>query len=125
METEYLPVKFIDEEIIVQFDQPLELIKRPRVPDRFQWQETTFGVLEVISEGFDFSRKGRMGRNMRPENLRKAERTGSWGVGRYNFRVRVTGDRIFDLYYDRASKNVSDRSGHWFLWRELSEPKDL
>ena len=117
----YKPTRFIDEEISVHFNKPLEVLKRPRVPDRFEWRGRVFEIVELIAEGVDFGRKGRMGRNMRPENLRKAIRKGSWGVGRFSFRVRVAGERIFDLYYDRAPKNSTDRLGHWYLWRELSE----
>jgi hypothetical protein len=118
---QFVPASFIDEEITVQYDQPLEVLKRPRVPDRFEWRGEVFEVVELLTEGHDFSRKGRMGRNMRPENLRKANRKGSWGVGRFSFRVKVNGERVFDLYYDRAPKDSSDRLGHWFLWRELAE----
>ena len=28
--------------------------------------------------------------------------------------------QLFDLYYDRAMKNVDDRKGSWFTYRELS-----
>jgi hypothetical protein len=119
----YKPIQFIDEEISVHFHQPLEVLKRPRVPDRFEWRGNVFEVVQLIAEGVDFRRKGRAGRNMRPENLRKAIRKGSWGVGRYCFRVKVAGERIFDLYYDRAPKDSADRLGHWYLWRELSVAK--
>jgi hypothetical protein len=78
-------------------------------------------VTETISQWFDYDRKGRMAKNMKDENLRHAERRGSWGVGRYYFRVRTDSDRVFDLYYDRAPKDASDREGHWFLWREMED----
>jgi len=45
----------------------------------------------------------------------------SWGVGRFYFRVRTDHGRVFDLYYDRSPKNVNDRLGGWFLWRELKQ----
>jgi hypothetical protein len=28
--------------------------------------------------------------------------------------------RIFDIYYDRAMKNVDERKGQWFIYRELA-----
>jgi Family of unknown function (DUF6504) len=28
-------------------------------------------------------------------------------------------EQIFDIYYDRAMKNVDDRKGQWFVYREL------
>ncbi|NIN66282.1 MAG: hypothetical protein GTO63_16635 [Anaerolineae bacterium] len=56
---------------------------------------------------------------MQPEHLRSVRRFGSWGVGRFYFRVRVEDGRVFDLYYDRAPKDAADRQGHWYLWREL------
>ena len=42
---------------------------------------------------------------------------GSWG--RWCFRVQTASGRAFDLHYDRAPKDSSDRKGHWYLWREL------
>ena len=62
-----------------------------------------------------------MAHNMRPANLAKALKRGSWGVGRYYFRVVTKTERIFELYYDRAPKDVNDRLGTWFLDRELEE----
>jgi hypothetical protein len=29
-------------------------------------------------------------------------------------------ERIFDLYYDRAPKDINHRKGGWCLYRELS-----
>ena len=73
----------------------------------------------LVTEWRDYQRRGRMGSNMRPENIAKATRKGSWGVGRYYFRVRVENGRIFDIYYDRAPKGLSQRQGSWYLLREL------
>jgi hypothetical protein len=56
---------------------------------------------------------------MQPHNLRLAKKRGSWGVGRFYFRVQVQEGRVFDLYYDRAPDDASDRLGHWFLLREM------
>lgn len=119
MQAEFEPVRFIGDAITVEFDQPPVLAKKPGVPDRFDWQGKTFEITGLLGEWFDRDRRGRMSMNMRPENLRKAERLGSWGVGRYYFRVEVSAGQIFDIYYDRAPEHAADRQGHWFVWREL------
>lgn len=121
MQARYLPESFIDESVEVGFDQEPLLEKKPGAPDRFHWRGETFESVETIQEWFDYGRRGRMSRNMSPAHLRKAERGGSWGVGRFYYRIRVEGGRIFDLYYDRAPKDASDRSGDWVLWREMRE----
>ena len=113
------PLRFIGQEIQVEFDRDPALEKRPPAPDRFNWEGQTYRVDSVLSEWQDFKRRGRMARNMRPQNAAKALRRGSWGVGRFYFRVLTTNERIFDLYYDRAPKNVEDRKGSWFLDREM------
>lgn len=113
------PLQFIGQEIRVDFDREPALEKRPPAPDRFIWEGQTHLVESVLSEWQDFSRRGRMARNMQPHNAAKAIRRGSWGVGRYYFRVSTTSSRIFDLYYDRAPKNVEDRKGSWYLDREM------
>jgi hypothetical protein len=118
------PCAFIDEEIQVQFDHPPLLSKKPDAPARFIWREEAYHVAEVLSTWFDYARRGRLARNMRQPHLRVAERRGSWGVGRFFFRVRCIGGRIFDLYFDRAPNQAADRAGHWFLWRELAEAHD-
>ena len=64
-----------------------------------------------------------MARNMRPAHAAVAAERGSLGVGRFYFRVDT--GQVFDLYYDRAIKDVDDRLGHWFLYRELSENSNL
>ena len=76
---------------------------------------------EVIAEWSDYRRRGRMARNMSPQHAAAAQGKGSWGVGRFYFRVRVADGRVFDLYYDRAPVGAGDRAGHWFVWRELSD----
>jgi hypothetical protein len=50
-----------------------------------------------------------------------AESRGSWGVGRFYFRVKLEDGRVFDLYYDRAPQGVDRRKGTWFLFRELMD----
>ena len=113
------PVRFIAEKIEVEFDVPPLLQKAPPCPDAFTWQGETFRILELLSERRDFGRRGRMGRNMRPSHAEAASTRGSRGVGKFYFRVRVEGGRVFDLYYDREVKSVDDKKGSWFLYREM------
>jgi hypothetical protein len=119
---EVRPLRFIGEGIQVQFDQAPALVKKPGCPDRFVWRERTYRIVERLSEWQDYSRRGRMASNMRPERAAMAARRGSWGVGRAYFRVRTDNGRIFDLYYDRAPKSAGDRAGAWFLYREMATP---
>jgi hypothetical protein len=116
---DWSPLRFIGEEITVEFDQVRFPLKKPSAPDRFIWSECEYKVTQVLSAWREYERKGRMARNMQPHNLRIAKKQGSWGVGRFYFRVQVQGGRVFDLYYDRAPEDASDRLGHWFLWREM------
>ena len=118
MET-YSSSHFIGQQIEVRFDKSPTRQKTPPCPDGFVWEDHTFQVIEKQSEWFDFSRHGRMARNMRPTHLSAAEDRGSLGVGRFYFRVRVDTGRIFEIYYDREVRDVDDRLGHWFLYREL------
>ncbi len=119
--------RFIGESITVEFDQPPLFSKQPPCPVRFIWAEELFEIVENLCEWRDYGRRGRMANNMRPENLKKAAKRGSWGVGRYYFRVQVanllppqqSGGRIFEIYYDRAPKGRSQRLGSWFLNREI------
>lgn len=113
------PVRFIGEQIEVSFDKPLILEKSPPCPDAFTWKGETFRIVELVSERRNYERRGRMGRNMRPTHAAVASTRGSRGVGKFHFRVRVEGDRIFDLYYDREVKNVDDKKGKWVLFREM------
>lgn len=118
------PLHFIGQEVPVEFDKKPTLEKKPPAPDRFLWEEETYQVESVLSEWQDFGRRGKMAHNMRPHNAAKALRRGSWGVGRFYFRVLTSVGRIFDLYYDRAPKNVEDRKGSWFLDREMGLEPD-
>jgi hypothetical protein len=112
---------FIGEEIEIHFNIPPVRQKTPPCPDGFTWQERTYRVIGKISEWHDFIRRGRMARNMRPEHAAIAVVRGSLGVGRFYFRVKVDTGQVFDLYYDRKIKDVDDRLGHWFLYREVKE----
>jgi len=116
---DFFPIRFIAEEIGVTFDREPTYTKKPHPPSEFIWQGEKFKIIDVISRWFSYERKGRMAINMKPEHLQTAKKRGSWGVGRFYFRVKTESNRIFDLYYDRAPEEAGDRKGHWFLWREL------
>jgi hypothetical protein len=127
----YQPIHFLDQPIEPLFDRPPAREKSPDCPNGFIWDGKTYRVMEMLSSWSDFTRRGKMARNMRPAHAAVAAGRGSLNVGRFYFRVRVvlsgssaTGhprDQIFDIYYDRAMKNVDDRKGQWFLYRELRE----
>ena len=121
---EFRPLRFIDETIAVHFGVPPAFEKRPDCPVAFTWRGDVYGVAEVLSERRDYGRRGRMAANMRPEHLELAAERGSWGVGRFYFRVRTDAGPIFDLYYDRAPKGTANRKGGWFLFRELAAVED-
>jgi hypothetical protein len=116
-------MRFISEPIEVAFDDQPALAKKPVCPDRFTWRGETFHVVHKLKEWHDYRRRGRMAHNMRPAHLEAARARGSWGVGRDYYRVRTAGGRTFDLYYDRAPKDAGDRSGGWYLYRELDGPR--
>lgn len=119
MGLDWIPVKFIGEEIEAFFDRPPMLSKKPGPPEAFFWRGEKFAILEVMVTWFDYRRRGDMAKNMTPAHIKTASRRGSRGVGRFYFRVLSEDDRVFDIYYDRAPKDAGDRAGHWFLWREL------
>ena len=134
-------IHFFDDPIEVIFDTPPAREKTPDCPNGFTWGEKTYRVVEMLSSWSDFTRRGKMARNMRPAHAAVAASRGSLNVGRFYFRVRAalsgssiasplgtagqtkgeTKNQIFDIYYDRAMKNVDDRKGQWFLYRELGE----
>ena len=116
---DFKPLRFVGEPIEVQFDEPPLHEKKPDCPDSFVWRGKTHRVVQTLSEWHDYTRRGRMASNMRPTHAAVAARRGSWGVGRYYFRVHTDSDRVFDVYYDRAPKDADDRLGSWFLFREM------
>lgn len=118
---DWLAIRFIGEEIQVEFIQARLPLKKPEAPDRFFWNAKEWRVLRVLSVWREYERRGRMARNMSSAHLRSALKRGSWGVGRFYFRVCVEDGRVFDLYYDRAPGDASDRLGHWYLFRELRQ----
>ena len=113
------PLRFICQPVEVEFDQTPVLEKKPSCPSGFVWNGEKHQIEEVLAEWQDYQRRGRMGRNMRPSHSRVAEGHGSWGVGQFYYRVRTHQKRFFDLYYDRAPKDVDRRKGNWFLYQEL------
>lgn len=117
-----IPASFIDEQILVEFDEPPVLEKKPPCPQHFTWRGEVYEIIEVLEEWADFSRRGRMARNMVPAHLKSAARAGSWGVGRFFFRVKAGSGELFEIYYDRAPQDVDSRKGKWFLKGERKEP---
>ena len=111
--------RFIGEPITVEFDEPPTFSKKPHCPDRFIWGEETLLIISTLAEWRDYERRGRMAQNMRPEHAARAIKKGSWGVGRYFFRVQVANGRIFDIYYDRSPKGTDHRTGNWTIYQEL------
>jgi Family of unknown function (DUF6504) len=119
--TDLTPIHFFDEHIEVVFNVPPMLEKSPTCPNGFIWNEKTYHILESLSEWSDFTRRGKMSKNMRPAHAEVASTRGSLNVGRFYFRVKVDSGQIFDIYYDRAIKSVDDRKGEWVLYRELEQ----
>ena len=118
---ELISIHFLDQPIQVVFRTLPARQKRPHCPDGFTWHGNTYQILEALSEWVDFTRRGRAARNMQPAHAAVAAGRGSLNVGRFFFRVRVDSGQIFDLYYDRAVKNVDERKGQWFIYRELAQ----
>ena len=116
---DFIPLHFLDQPIDVIFDTPPALEKAPDCPNGFIWDGKTYRVIEMLSAWTDFKRRGRMARNMQPAHAAVASNRGSLNVGMYYFRVRVDSNQIFDIYYDRAMKNVDERKGQWFVYREM------
>ena len=114
------PLHFLDQPIEVIFDTPPKLEKSPDIPpNSFIWEGKTYRMLEMLSSWNDFKRRGRMAQNMRPAHAAVASTRGSLNVGRFYFRVKVDTGQVFDIYYDRAMKNVNERKGQWFVYREM------
>jgi len=115
----YQPLHFLDQPIEVVFDTPPALEKSPDPPNGFIWGDKTYRVIEMLSSWSDFARRGRNAKNMRPAHAAVAFTRGSLNVGRFYFRVKVDTGQVFDIYYDRAMKNVDERKGQWFVYREM------
>ena len=120
MDMEFTPLHFLDQPIEVIFDTPPMLEKNPDIPPNgFTWADNTYRITEMLSSWNDFKRRGRMAQNMRPAHASAASTRGSLNVGRFYFRVKVDTGQVFDIYYDRAMKNVDERKGQWFIYREM------
>lgn len=118
---ELTPLHFFDHPIEPIFETSPLQEKAPDCPNGFTWDSITYCIVEMLSSWTDFTRRGRYARNMRPAHAAVASTRGSLNVGRYYFRVKVDTGQVFDIYYDRAMKNVDDRKGQWFVYRELGE----
>ncbi len=114
-----VPLHFHDEPVEVIFDRPPARQKTPDAPNGFIWRQRTYRVVETLSTWTDFNRRGRSARNMRPAHAEIASSRGSLNVGRFFFRLKVDSGQVFDLYYDRAMKDLDHRKGQWFLYREM------
>jgi hypothetical protein len=123
MEMKESQTRFIDEPIIVTYSSDPLLEKTPVCPDGFIWNGQEHQISEKLMEWVDYTRRGRMARNMSDAHGATAARKGSWGVGRFYFRVLTFDKQIFDIYYDRTPKGVNQRKGQWFVFRELIERK--
>lgn len=113
--------EFIDEAILVEFRQAPLLQKVPKPPDFFTWRGKRYEVKCLLSEWSDLARRGNQAKNMRPAHLTRAEKMGSWGVGRFFFKMRTTDERIFVIYYDRTPKKGDEGCGSWVLLSELTD----
>ena len=119
--TEYTSIHFYDAPIEVLYDKPPVYEKSPDCPNGFSWEDRDFRIEELLSEWSDFTRRGKYARNMRPAHAAVASTRGSLNVGRFYFRVVTNTEQVFDIYYDRAMKNVDVRKGQWFIYREMKE----
>ncbi len=111
-------IQFIDQKVEVRFKTPPLYVKSPPCPDALFWDGMWHEIIREISSWTDFTRKGKMKRNMQPQHAARASSQGSWGVGRYSFQVETKEGRIFEIYFDRAPKDVDDRLGNWYLLGE-------
>ena len=117
------PLHFYDEPVEVSFTQPPALEKKPSCPDAFTWRGQAYAIVDLLAEWVDYRRRGRMARNMQPQHAVVASERGSWGVGRFYFRVKVDTGQVFELYYDRAPKDAGARKGSWVLVGEYEAGK--
>ena len=116
----FRPIHFIEEPITVEQGEGQVLEKKPTCPKSFAWRGQVYPIKDLIAEWHDYQRRGRYSRNMQPQHAVVAQARGSWGVGKFYFRVLTARDQVFDIYYDRAPKNVDLRKGAWFVYQELT-----
>ncbi|MBD3367192.1 MAG: hypothetical protein GF405_03320 [Candidatus Eisenbacteria bacterium] len=117
-------LRFIAEEIAVEFDAEPALEKKPGLPAAFVWRGKRYTVIRLLAEWHDYTRRGRMASNMRPEHAERARLRGSRGVGRDYYRVVTGAGRAFEIYYDRAPRSATDAKGSWHLFREIAVQED-
>ena len=70
---EMKPLRFINEEVEVFFEQAPALEKKPGPPSGFVWRGERYLIVEILSEWHDYERRGRMARNMQPQHASAAE----------------------------------------------------
>jgi hypothetical protein len=122
---EFHPIHFFEEPIeVFYFGSRPFLEKTPICPDGFSWRGNHINIKKTISEWRDYERRGRYARNMQPQHAAVAKIRGSWGVGRFYFRVLTDQGAVYDIYYDRSPKNVDERKGAWFIYQELGSLSD-
>lgn len=98
-------MRFIGVEIAVELPDEAILAKKPPAPTAFTWADQRCEVIDTLAEWHRYGRPEIRTQGGRPPYAQRSGRTqGSWGVGRVYYRVRVAGNRLFDLYYDRAPK---------------------
>lgn len=119
VDKDYIPCRFIEEPIEPVFAQEPMLQKKPACPQAFRWRGQEYCIERLLAEWRDYTRRGKMARNMQAQHATIAAQRGSWGVGLFYFRVRTNSGQIFDIYYDRAPRHAGDRKGAWFLYREM------
>ena len=120
----FRPIHFIEEPISIVPGESQLLEKKPACPRSFEWRGQIYSIQSLVAEWHDYQRRGRYARNMQPQHAAVAQARGSWGVGLFYFRVITEDGRIFDIYYDRAPKNVDQRKGAWFIYQELNYVSD-
>jgi hypothetical protein len=110
--------RFLGERIEPVFEKTPLHPKKPGCPAGFLWRGSSFSISASLSEWHDYTRRGRMERNIRPSHIKNALRFGSIGSGRDFFRVRTTDTRVFVIYYDRTVKDVNHADGEWYVLEE-------
>ena len=112
-------ILFINEPIEVIFEEPPLLEKKPGCPYSFYWRQEEYLIQEILSEWHNYERRGRMAKNMKADKASTASIRGSWGVGQDYYRIKTSNGRIFDIYFDRAPKDINRKKGNWYVFREL------
>ena len=114
-----MDVRYIGKEIIPGYTNGVLFVKDPACPDFFMQDQQIYVVKQVLSEWRDYQRKGNKTHNMRESHLQRAHLKGSWGTGRYYFRVETECGHTFEIYYDRTPSSRQNKFGHWVLFKEI------